>query len=219
MNEWWTYSLSDFLMFSARTYFRQFELLNRALWPLHLLAFGAGLLLIACMLRPRKRASFAAFGVLAVCWAWVAWAYHAGRYADIHTGAPYFALGFGVQAMLLAWMALRRPGSAKSDIDSRAPAVIMALALLGYPLLAPINHRSLWQTEIFAIAPDPTVAATFAALLCCRAPWPLWVLPLLWSAASGATLMELRAPQAWLLPAIAILAAGLAAKARWMPRR
>ena len=56
MSEWWSYSLSDFLMFSARTYFRQFELLNQALWPLQLAGLGAGLLLAACMLRPRRHA-------------------------------------------------------------------------------------------------------------------------------------------------------------------
>ncbi len=210
MNEWWSYSLSDFLMFSARTYFRQFELLNRALWPLHLLALGAGMLLIGCMLRPRKRASFAAFGVLAMCWAWVAWAYHAGRYADINTGAPYFAIGFGVQAALLAWRAVRRPAPAQGGSGRRAPVAIMVLALFGYPLLAPVNGRSLWQAEVFAIAPDPTVAASFAALLLWRAPWPLWIIPLLWTAASGATLKELHAPQPWLLAAVAVLAAALA---------
>jgi hypothetical protein len=210
MSQWWTYSLSDFLMFSARTYFRQFELLNRAVWPLHLVALIAGMLLIHGMLRPRKRASVIAFGVLAISWAWVAWAYHAGRYADINTGAPYFAAAFGVQALLLAWMMLRKQPAAQGGIARRAPVAIMVLALFAYPLLAPLNGRSLWQAEVFAIAPDPTVAATFAALLCWRAPWALWIVPLLWSAASGATLKELHAPQAWLLPAVAILAAALA---------
>ena len=33
MPEWWTYSLSDFLMFSPRTYYRLFELHNAAIWP------------------------------------------------------------------------------------------------------------------------------------------------------------------------------------------
>ena len=218
MSEWWSYSLSDFLMFSARTYFRQFELLNQALWPLHLVALGAGMLLVACMLRPRRWARPPTFGLLALAWAWVAWAYHAGRYADINTGAPYFAAGFGLQALLLAWMALRRPASiragATDTIGRRAPLALVGLALLVYPLLALLNGRSLWQAEVFAIAPDPTVAATFAALLFWRAPWPAWVVPLLWSAISGATLKELHAPLAWLLPLVALLASALALRSR-----
>ena len=33
MSEWWSYSPSDFLLFSARTYYRLFEIHNAALWP------------------------------------------------------------------------------------------------------------------------------------------------------------------------------------------
>src|SRR5262245_64197596 len=43
MPEWWTYSLSDFLMFSPRTYYRQFELLNAEVWPAQVVALALGL--------------------------------------------------------------------------------------------------------------------------------------------------------------------------------
>ena len=42
MSEWWTYSLSDFLLFSPRTYRRLFELYNAQVWPAHLVAVGLG---------------------------------------------------------------------------------------------------------------------------------------------------------------------------------
>lgn len=207
MSEWWTYSLSDFLMFSARTYFRQFELVNRALWPLPLLGLAAGAALAVSMLRAAGRSAFA---LLACAWLAVAWAYHAGPYADINTGAPYFAAGFCLQAVLLAWMAAKRGAGLPTSGKTRGVGLfIVAVALAAYPLLAPLGGRSWWQAEVFGLAPDPTVAASFAALLLWRAPWPLWVLPLLWSAASGATLAELGAPQAWLLPAVALV--GIAA--------
>ena len=41
MTEWESYRLSDFLLFSPRTYWRLFELHNEALWPLPLLAMKA----------------------------------------------------------------------------------------------------------------------------------------------------------------------------------
>jgi hypothetical protein len=47
-----------------------------------------------------------------------------------------------------------------------------------------------------------------AALLLWRSGPVLWIVPLLWCAVSGATLMELRSGQAWLLPLLALLAAG-----------
>ena len=47
MSEWWSYSLSDFLMFSPRTYYRLFELYNLALWPWHIAGLALGLVVLA----------------------------------------------------------------------------------------------------------------------------------------------------------------------------
>lgn len=202
MSEWWTYSLSDFLMFSARTYYRQFALLNREWWPLHLLALGAGIALLACM--RRANGARAAFALLGVAWVWSGWAYHVQRYADINTGAPYFALAFFMQAGLLARTAL----TPVEQVGGKAAAALVVLAL-AYPLLAPLDGRDWWQAEVIGFAPDPTVVASLGALLAWRAPWPLWVIPLLWCAASSATLHALHAAQAWLPAGLALLALGM----------
>lgn len=211
--EWSTYSLSDFLMFSARTYYRQFELMNRAWWPLQLLALGAGAAILACMLRPRPAAARMAFGLLGAAWLWVGWAYHWQRYADINSGAPWFAGGFALQAVLLTWLASRPPARRLATQGNRLAQGMLVCALAGYPLLAPLAGRAWAQAEVFALAPDPTVAASFAAMAYWRAPWPLWILPLAWTAASSATLYELDSPQAWVPAMIALLAVGLAASA------
>jgi len=47
MSEWWTYSLSDFLMFSPAVYARMVERYHRELWPLPWVLLGVGLGLIA----------------------------------------------------------------------------------------------------------------------------------------------------------------------------
>lgn len=217
MSEWWTYALSDLLMFSARTYFRQFALLNEAVWPAHLLALVAGLALVGAILRGAGKAGRLAAGVLAASWLWVAWAYHAQRYADINLAAPYFAIGFALQAVLLAWLATRRRAPAipswQSPLGALAFAIVL-LSLLLYPLFAAFDGRDWTQAEVFAIAPDPTVAATLGMLLLWRAPWFLWLLPLLWCALSGATLMELGVGQAWVLPLAGLLALAAAIVAR-----
>lgn len=207
MSEWWSYSLSDFLMFSARTYFRQFALMNRELWPLPLLALGAGAAILACMLRERPAGARISFALLGAAWLWVGWAYHLQRYADINTGAPYFAAGFFLQAGLLLWMAWKR--TTARPHAARKPALAVALfALAAYPLLAPLDGRSWWQAEVFGFAPDPTAVLTLGALLFWRARWPLWVIPLLWCAASSATLHELHVARPWLPAAAALLALG-----------
>jgi len=213
MSEWWTYSLSDFLMFSARTYFRQFALMNREWWPLPLLALGAGLVILGCMLRIRPAGPRIAFALLSLGWLWTGWAYHLQRYAEINTGAPYFANGFFFQAGLLAWMAARRPAAPHAGSAARVAILLAVIAVVAYPLLAPLAGRDWWQAEVAGLAPDPTALATIGALLLWRAPWFLWVIPLLWCAASSATLMELRAPLAW-LPAALACAGAAAALAR-----
>jgi hypothetical protein len=215
MSEWWTYTLSDLLMFSKATYFRLFELQNLALWPLQLLALGAGIALFVCLWHGGAKAGRAAAVLLALAWLHVAWRYFAQRYATIHTGAPYFAISFALQSVLLFWLASRRRGARLiGPVGSLGKLAlgIALVALIVYPLLAPLGGRPWTQYELFALAPDPTVALTLAALLLWRAHWLLWTVPLLWCVISSATLMELHSGQAWLLLVLALLAAG----ARWL---
>ena len=50
LQTWASYSLSDFLLFSDRVYWRMFETYNQALWPAQIGTIGAGLLIIAGLL-------------------------------------------------------------------------------------------------------------------------------------------------------------------------
>jgi hypothetical protein len=205
MSEWWTYSLSDFLMFSSRSYYRLIESYNAAIWPAHLLALVAGVIVIGAIARPRHSLQRSAALVLAAAWGWVAWAYHVERYAEINTAAPYFAAAFAVQALLLCWLAYR-PGNAAPAPQPLAFG-LSGLAILAYPLLALARDGGTWrQAEVFGIVPDPTVVATLGMLLAWRAPAIFWLVPVLWCLVSGATLMELKIGHAWLLPALALTA-------------
>ena len=206
MSEWWTYTLSDFLMFSQRSYFRLIALYNEVVWPVHLLALAAGLAVIGCIARPDVRTRRIALLVLAAAWAWVGWAYHLERYADINTAGPWFALAFGVQAAMLCFMALRPHDAAPAGMQKQVALGLTGLAVIAYPLLALGSGRGWNQAEVFGIAPDPTAIATLGVLLACRAHPIAWLIPLMWCAVSGATLMELRVGHARLLPTFAILA-------------
>jgi hypothetical protein len=216
MSEWSTYSLSDLLMFSKATYFRLFELHHQALWPAQLLALAAGIALMLCLLRGGDRAGRLAAVLLALAWLGVAWSYFAGHYATINTAAPYYAIAFALQAVLLLWLGSRRAAPRLVQpvgTLARLALGIALLAFLAFPLLAPLGGRPWTQAELFGLAPDPTVAFTFGALLLWRAAWPLWIVPLLWCAVTGATLMELGSGQAWVLPVTGLLALAVAATA------
>lgn len=211
MSEWWTYRLSDLLMFSAATYYRLFELYNGEVWPLHLLAAAIGILLLSSLWRGRPGARMAAC-LLGLCWAWVGWAYHARRYAEINLAGGYFAGAFWFEAMLLglaAWRGALVFPESRPGIGMRAGQLVLLAGLVGYPLLAPLSGRPWGQTELFGMTPDPTAIATLGVLLVGRARWWLWPVPLLWCVVSGMTLEEMGQAQAWapLLLALAALGA------------
>ena len=110
MSEWWTYSPSDFLLFSPRIYYRLFELYNLAVWPWQIAALALGVGVLALWLRGGSWRGRAIAGILAVCWLWVAWAYLLVRYDTINWAASYFAIGFVIEAALLLWSGLIRDG-------------------------------------------------------------------------------------------------------------
>lgn len=214
MSEWWTYSPENFLMFSARTYWRLMERHNTALWPAQIVALLAGAaVLMLLWRRPGEKSGQIAAGVLAGAWLLVAVAYFWARYSTIHMGGKWFAAAFGMQAVLLLWFGVvkRKLGTSETrDWPDRAALGFTAAALLLYPLLAKVAVRPWSQAEVFGLAPDPTVLATLGLLVALRARWWLWVVPVAWALFSAMTLWTLHAVETWTVLAGLSLSLGLA---------
>lgn len=215
MPEWWSYRLSDFLLFSPRTYHRLFELYNAAVWPAQVVAVLLGLLALGLLRRGGAVAGPAVTAILAACWAWVAIAFHLDRYATINWAAPWMAAGFLAQAALLVWAGVvggRLSVPPRFDAAGRAGVGIVLFALLAQPAIGLLLGRPWRQAEVFGIAPDPTAIGTLGLLLALAGParWALMILPALWCAATGATLWAMSAPDAFVAPAAALLALALA---------
>jgi hypothetical protein len=205
MSEWWTYSLSDFLLFSPRTYYRLLELYNLAIWPAHTVALALGAAILGLL---RSKAAWQGpiiLTILAALWLWVAWAYHLDRYDTINWAASYFAAAFALQAALLLWSGFRGPSFALgSDFASRAGLAMFLFAVFLYPLIAPAVGRPWRQAEVVGIGPDPTVVATLGILLLvnARVLWELMIIPLIWCVITGLTLWLMGSPDA-LVPVVA----------------
>ena len=136
MSEWWTYRLSSFLLFSPRTYYRLLELYNLAIWPAQLAGVVIGLAIIALLARERGRRDRIIAGLLAVCWLWIAWAFHYQRYAQINWAAPWFAAAFAFEALLL----------------------VVVGVLAGRLVLQPVSGGKLWiASSLVAPFPPPVV--------------------------------------------------------------
>ncbi|MES2688106.1 MAG: DUF6064 family protein [Pseudomonadota bacterium] len=166
MSEWSTYTLSDFLMYAPRTYWRLVELYNRDVWPLQLPLLAAAMAALwLTAIRPARSFRWIALA-LAAAWLWVGWAFLWQRYASINWAASYVAIAFGVQAVLLAGMALRsRQPAAPPGPGARGPGALLAAAGLLYPLLGLALGRPWVQAEVLGMAPEPTALFTLGLLL------------------------------------------------------
>lgn len=210
MSEWWTYRLSDFLLFSPRTWFRLIELYNAWLWPAQPLVLGLGLGLLVAMWRGRPWAPRASCVALAIAWAWVAWAFHLQRYAAINWAATWFAAAFAVQSVLMLALAWRlAPGPARRSPTGFA-LLVGAVTLM--PLLGVACGRPWQEAEVFGLTPDATVLGTLGVLLLLGdTPRPfaagVWLVPLIWCGVGGATLLAMGLPQSVLLPLAGLVAA------------
>ena len=216
--DWLSYRPADFLMFAPRIYWRLFESLNLAFWPLHAGIVLAGVAWLGWVWRdggvPGRAAARAALAALALGWALTAWAFLWHRLAPIHWLAGYIVPLFLLQAAALLALALHGAVHGQHGRLRRAVGLALLLwALLLHPLLAGVSGRPWTQAEFTGLAADPTAIATLGLLLLLRGPrGPMraqWVLPLAWCALSAATLWTMGSAQGW-VPCAALLLAGLA---------
>lgn len=195
MAEWWSYTLSDFLLFSPRTYYRMLERHNEALWPAQLITLGLGLGMLAMLRRPAPRQGRILFGILAALWLFVAWAFLWQRYATINWAAVYVVPLFVLEAALLVWVGVIPTGVAfRLRRDARGGlGIALFIVSLYYPLIAPLAGRPWQQAEVFGITPDPTAVGTLGLLLLAegRLRWELMPVPILWGLISAATLLAM----------------------------
>lgn len=164
-SEWWTYRLSDFLMFSPRLYGRLFESVNAVGWPiaLALTALGAW-----ALIESRARMALAVSGLAtgASAWLFLHW-----RYAPINWAVEPFVWAFALLAAVLLGWAARGPvlPAVGQGRWPRIGAGLMAWALIGHPLLGLgvnlLAGKSWTGLPLFGLAPDPTAIYTLGALL------------------------------------------------------
>ena len=137
MGELASYRLSDFILFSQTAYYRQFELYNQAIWPLHLVAILISLLIGYALLKKPDWAGRVISGLLVVSWCWVAWAFLYQRFYQIHVVADGYALGFVLQAGFITWYGViknRLTRIATSQPRMIIGAGVLFIALVFYPV-------------------------------------------------------------------------------------
>jgi len=210
MEDVFSYALSDALLFSPRVYFRLFALRNGAFWPGHVLIVLAGLVLLVASVRPQQKLVAGALIICGLAWLSLAWLFFWIDYAAINWAAVYFAPLATLQGVLLVATAVHH--WARNTGPDRGPrlasSALVLVALVGYPLLAPLSGRAWQSAEVLALAPDPTGIATLGVLAIggIAHRWLLMIVPLIWCAITGLTLYAMGEPVFWLAPSCGLLA-------------
>jgi hypothetical protein len=203
-----SYRLHDLLMFSAETYYRLFELVNRRWWPAPL---GGGLLAVGLwMVASARRAARVTAGLLALAWAGVALLYFRDGFAAIHWLGPWWLWAFLLQAVAGLLVTAKTRLGFDAQGATRALGLALMLAAVAWPLLALSLQRTAWRAEVLGLAPDATVLLSLGWLLCVAPPRyvaaALLPVPVAWCLFSGTTLWAMQQPHAWFLPLAAVLA-------------
>ncbi|MEL6216170.1 MAG: hypothetical protein AAFQ99_10905 [Pseudomonadota bacterium] len=200
MDEWLSYSLADFLLFSPEAYWRLFELMNNALWPLPVLL--PAILLVAAIITVKawKYAGWAVGFIVAICWAVVANVFFTSHYAAINWSVPWITPLVWLQAclVLVLFPGLRFTTGARYWWLACG---IVALSL-AYPIVGLAAGRPLAQSEVAGLAPDPTALMTLGLLALSSLTWRVFllsILPVCWLLFSAATLVAMAEPIVWVL--------------------
>ncbi|MBT6093363.1 MAG: hypothetical protein HOH04_00670 [Rhodospirillaceae bacterium] len=185
MPEIFTYSLSDFILFSPETYARLFVRYHEAIAPLPWIGFAAGLAIIWLVLRGQGRWATL---LLAAGWIWTGWAFQIEPYAQLNWAATYFGWAFIIQGIALVLAA--RDGTDRSGL------VLLALAVVIHPLIGLITGHAWPTTGLVGTAPDPTAVASLGLALMWRGwrYWGLAIIPAFWCLVSVATAFGLHRP-------------------------
>ena len=198
MDGWASYRPSDFVLFSARAWWRTVEAANVAMWPLQVATLAIGVALLGVVWRRRADLAPAAWVGAAGAWVCVAWFFHATHHAAIDWSAPFFAAAFAFEAALLVVSAAAAAATPAMGARRTSGLALLLAGVAAYPLVALAAGRA-WpaQAEAFGAMPDPTAVATLGLLLALP-PSRRWLATLLWPiplaslAVSGVLLATMR---------------------------
>lgn len=192
-----------------------FERYNPAIWPAQLVAYALGLTAVALAFGRMPWAGRAISAILAACWLWVGVVFLGVFGREL---APVVAPAEGAlvaaQGLLLLAVGVARPRLAYrvgTDVPSLAGGLLVAYALLIYPILGVLAGHGYPAAPLFGVAPCPTMIFTCGLLLWAspRVPkYPL-VVPLVWAVLATTAAVAQGVLEDLALPVAALLATAL----------
>jgi hypothetical protein len=171
---------------AVERFFALFAAVNQAMWPMQIVWYALAVAAIVLLIRPIGASSRLISAFLSVYYVWIGvvffWMFQSriDDGAGLH-GAMYVLGGilFLVAGVVRRDLTFRPGWNALSIVGG----LLVAYALVLYPILGMLAGHVFPAAPVFGIAPCPTTIFTFGLLLWTCKPAPSYVLliPLLWS--------------------------------------
>jgi hypothetical protein len=181
------------LPFTQQEFLEVFRTYNTAVWPMQLVFFLAGILVLLSTWKQFLPSRFLFF-VLAFLWAWMGLVYHLGFFFSINPVAGIFGIVFAVQslAFLVYGSFSENIAFSMHDVQGKAGFALMIFALFIYPLSAVFTDHAYPSSPTFGL-PCPTVIFTLGLLMCANRRFSnfLFLIPLAWSVVGFSAALQL----------------------------
>jgi hypothetical protein len=190
--------------FNADKFFLALRQYDQAIWPLPILAALLGLMVILLALHRARVAGRFIASLLAVFWVWIGVEYHSVSLAPVVPLADLAGILFVVQGLLLFWHGVlndRLVFSTGGGSRALLGGLILAYAMILYPLLGPSLTHGAQSGFCFGVAPTPTVIFTLGLYLWTEdeLPWDLLVIPMVWVVMGSRLAWETGLPEDFML--------------------
>lgn len=186
--------------FNVDEFFNVFARYNEAIWPLQIAAYSLGVAIVGLLFWRNRAAGVLITSGLCVMWLINGVGHHWSFFSALNRPALVFGAGFTAQAAFLLVAPVVFGGlrfHLTRDARSVAGLILVAFAMVFYPLWGWLTGHSYPAVPVFGVAPCPTTIFTIGILVLCewRAARWLLIIPGLWSAIGATAAVLLDVPQ------------------------
>ena len=162
-----------------------FEAYNLDLWPMQILAYVLAIVALVLVFRRTPASDRIVTGIMAFLWLWTGIVFFLLYFARVYIPAYAFGVIFIIHGILLAadLFTPRLSYAYQGGGLAIVGLVLIAYAMVGYPLVGLIVGHRYPQSPPFGIAPCPLTVFTFGLYLLTNRPFPRRYLavPLYWA--------------------------------------